>query len=91
MGFAENFGDGTGFNRSSRRRRVCTLQQQGVSVFYFSAELQTGAEKRKKTGIRVVPREHDLVPRQGWGFFYANIEPQPNAKYSCAASVAIAR
>ena len=25
------------------------------------------------------------------GFFYANSEPQPNAKYSCAASVAIAR
>ena len=24
-------------------------------------------------------------------FFYANSEPQPNAKYSCAASVAIAR
>ena len=23
--------------------------------------------------------------------FYANSEPQPNAKYSCAASVAIAR
>ena len=25
------------------------------------------------------------------GFFYANSEPQPNAKYSYAASVAIAR
>ena len=25
------------------------------------------------------------------GLFYANSEPQPNAKYSCAASVAIAR
>jgi len=25
------------------------------------------------------------------GFIYANSEPQPNAKYSCAASVAIAR
>ena len=24
-------------------------------------------------------------------FFYANSEPQPNAKYSCASSVAIAR
>ena len=24
-------------------------------------------------------------------FFYANSEPQPNAKYSCVASVAIAR
>ena len=24
-------------------------------------------------------------------FVYANSEPQPNAKYSCAASVAIAR
>jgi len=24
-------------------------------------------------------------------FIYANSEPQPNAKYSCAASVAIAR
>ena len=24
-------------------------------------------------------------------FTYANSEPQPNAKYSCAASVAIAR
>ena len=24
-------------------------------------------------------------------FFYANSEPQPNAKYSCAASLAIAR
>ncbi|MGO5313231.1 hypothetical protein ACTQ1O_02330 [Bilifractor sp. LCP21S3_A7] len=27
----------------------------------------------------------------GTGFIYANSEPQPNAKYSCAASAAIAR
>ena len=26
-----------------------------------------------------------------WFLFYANSEPQPNAKYSCAASVAIAK
>jgi len=32
------------------------------------------------------------VFREGDAFFiYANSEPQPNAKYSCAASVAIAR
>ena len=42
---------------------------------------------------------HKLLLRQGSvinpaiaaGFFYANSEPQPNAKYSAAASVAIAR
>ena len=31
------------------------------------------------------------VPLCGALFFYANSEPQPNAKYLCAASVAIAR
>ena len=32
-----------------------------------------------------------VLPFQFLVFIYANSEPQPNAKYSCAASVAIAR
>ena len=32
-----------------------------------------------------------LLERTGIFLIYANSEPQPNAKYSCAASVAVAR
>ena len=35
-------------------------------------------------------REH-IISSKDMGLFYAYSEPRPNAKYSCAASVAIAR
>jgi len=38
----------------------------------------------EKTHIRT-------ISSKDMGFFYANSEPRPNAKYSCAASVAITR
>ena len=38
-----------------------------------------------------VSADEMILTSDGTGFIYANSEPQPNAKYSCAASVAIAR
>ena len=38
-----------------------------------------------------VSADEMILTSDGTGFIYANSEPQPNAKYSCAASVALAR
>jgi hypothetical protein len=40
---------------------------------------------------KYLPAGEVLLERTGIFLIYANSEPQPNAKYSCAASVAVAR
>ncbi len=53
--------------------------------------VQTSAIKRiEKNGV-INKGEREMIYHFSPSLIYANSEPQPNAKYSCAASVAIAR
>ena len=67
--------------RQRRQRPDGSLAQLGEHLPY----------KQRVTGSS--PVGPIFFVRTGFGlcFFYANSEPQLNAKYSCAASVAIAR
>ena len=58
-----------------------------------TAALQNGRLEQSCCGKHHKNIARKLTRQYGVGFrtFYANSEPQPNAKYSCAASVEIAR
>ena len=72
------------------RRTGREMVLRGTALQQVVTALTPARQKIEKDGV-INKGEREMIYHFSPSLIYANREPQPNAKYSCAASVAIAR